>query len=123
METMNHEDSSQNNRKIESNKVSRPKLQRAILKLGELGLSNTSLDIIIAEAISRIRFILNVPFCSVFQLSPNGGLVLNWGDGWKTGFIGRELNLGKSSQEASTLRSEEPIAVEDYRLDERFVID
>ena len=65
---------------------------------------------------------LNVEYCKVLQLLPDGkAMRLQAGVGWKEGLVGHALvNAGMDSQAGYTLLSKRPVVVEDLRAETRF---
>jgi PAS domain S-box-containing protein len=74
------------------------------------------------EAVRLTARVLDLELCKVMEVLPGGEeLMLRAGVGWEEGLVGRATEeVGLGSHAAYTLRSEEPVIVEDLRTETRF---
>jgi PAS domain S-box-containing protein len=74
------------------------------------------------EACALVARTLNVEFCKILELLPDGqALCLLAGIGWDEGLVGRAtVNAGLQSQSGYTLDCSRPVLVEDLRTETRF---
>lgn len=95
--------------------------QRAVAQIGEYALSH-SLQEVFDFATATIAQALDVEYCKVLELLPNGEYVLlRSGVGWKPGLVGTAVvDTGLSSQAGYTLASDAPVVVRDLRQEKRF---
>lgn len=96
--------------------------QAAVTELGLLALRGTPLDALMDIAVHKVAATLDVDYAKVLQLSPGGDeLLLLAGIGWQEGLVGTAtVGTGADSQAGYTLRSNEPVIVEDLRTEGRF---
>jgi PAS domain S-box-containing protein len=98
-------------------------LQTVVAGLGEYALRGVTLDKVMEEAVSQVSRTLGTEFCKVLELLPGrDACLLRWGVGWNPGYLGHSIvNVGENSQAGFTLISAEPVVVEDFRTEKRFV--
>ncbi|HEX5412264.1 MAG TPA: PAS domain S-box protein [Terriglobia bacterium] len=98
-------------------------LQTVVAGLGEYALKGATLDKVMSEAVVRVSRALGTEFCQILELLPGGdAFVMKSGVGWKLGSVGHFfIKIGEQSQAGFTLFSAEPVVIEDYRTDKRFV--
>jgi PAS domain S-box-containing protein len=96
--------------------------QATVAELGRLALSGIEIGALLDEAVKETAVVLNVEFCKLLELTANKqSLLLRAGVGWNRGLVGNALiSLGLNSQAGYTLRSSEPVVVEDLRTEQRF---
>ncbi|MBI3780407.1 MAG: PAS domain S-box protein, partial [candidate division NC10 bacterium] len=96
--------------------------QAAVAALGQRALARTDLSILMNDAVALVAHTLDVEFCKVLELLPDGtALLLRAGVGWKDGSVGSAtVGAGTDSQAGYTLLSNEPVIVEDLRTEPRF---
>jgi PAS domain S-box-containing protein len=96
--------------------------QAAVADLGQRALAGTDPATLINEAVHRVAQTLEVEYCQVLELLPEGeALLLRAGVGWQEGLVGQALVETTSHSEAGyTLLSDEPVIVEDLRTERRF---
>jgi two-component system cell cycle sensor histidine kinase/response regulator CckA len=97
--------------------------QSVVAEIGRLALTGGELEDLFAEAVSLVARTLDVAYCEVLELLPDGdALILRAGVGWKEACpIGRvTVSAGKESQAGFTLFSNEPVVVKDLRTETRF---
>jgi GAF domain-containing protein len=77
---------------------------------------------LLQDAIALIPQILEVEYCSVLELLPDGKeLLLRAGAGWKEGSVGHaKLLAGRESPAGFTLLSSSPVILEDLGTETRF---
>jgi PAS domain S-box-containing protein len=96
--------------------------QAAVADLGQRALADPRLFDLLGEAVALVAQTLNVEYCKVLQLLPDGKtLRLQAGVGWKEGLVGHALvDADVDSQAGYTLLSKQPVVVEDLRTETRF---
>ncbi len=100
---------------------SRVNRQAAIAKLGLTALSGGDLDHLLDEAVRTIADLLGAGYCKVLRFLPEGAeFLLQAGVGWEDGLVGSARVEAGNSQAGYTLRSNEPVIVEDFRTETRF---
>lgn len=100
----------------------RARQQAAIAHLGQRALSGLDLDQLMKEATSLIAHILNVEYCEIIELLPDGRkMLLRSAFGFPENLIGQTtVNTGIESQAGYTLLAAEPVIVNDLRSETRF---
>jgi PAS domain S-box-containing protein len=96
--------------------------QEAITALGLRALADTDLSTLLHETVLRTAQTLDVEYCKVLELLPDGNaLLLRAGVGWQEGLVGHAtVSAGSASQAGYTLLSTQPVVVEDLRTETRF---
>lgn len=96
--------------------------QEAIAHLGQRALAGSNLDTLMDETVTLIAQTLEVEYCKVLELLPDGKAVfLRAGVGWQEGLVGHAtVSTGIDSQAGYTLLSNQPVIVEDLRTETRF---
>jgi len=96
--------------------------QRAVAQLGLHAMEAKDLEALLEETVRAVAQVLEVEFCKVLELLPDGkGLLLRAGVGWKEGCVGTAVvGRGLDSQAGYTLLSNAPVIVEDLRTESRF---
>ena len=96
--------------------------QQVVTDLGRRALEEVDLDGLFEEAVERVAETLDNEYAKVLELQPDGeSLLLRSGVGWRDGLVGEgTVGTGDDSQAGHTLRSENPIVVEDLSTEERF---
>ncbi len=109
-------------KRVEAELRLRARQQVAVASLGQYALAGAGLSELLDEAVALIAETLNVEYCKVLELLPDGnGLLLRAGVGWKDGYVGRAtVGAETDSQAGYTLKSSEPVIVEDLRTEMRF---
>jgi PAS domain S-box-containing protein len=95
--------------------------QAAIAELGQLALTQLDLDLMLNKATEIVAQGLSVPFCKVQEyISNEQKLLLRAGYGWDSGFVGvHTSSIWENTQAASTLKSLNPIIVENFDTEKR----
>ena len=95
--------------------------QAAVTKLGQMALAVTDIDLLMSEAVALVAQTLDVEYCKVLELLPNGqAFLLRAGFGWLPGLVGSGLVGVRNSQAGYTLQTNQPVIVEDLRVETRF---
>ncbi len=96
--------------------------QTVVAALGQFALINIDFNALLEQAIMLVSQTLEVEFCEVLELTPDGHrLLLRAGAGWKEGLVGTAtMDAGRESQAGFTLNSGEPVVVGDFRHETRF---
>jgi PAS domain S-box-containing protein len=102
--------------------AARVRQQAALAKLSQAALAGLDLDSLFAATVARVAETLEVEFCKVLELLPDGqALRLRAGVGWPPGAVGQAtVAAGPHSQAGYTLRHETPVLVTDLRTEGRF---
>jgi signal transduction histidine kinase len=97
------------------------KLQQAISQLCLRALAEPNLSILMVEAVALVSQTLKVKYCSVLGLLPDRKtLVLRAGIGFREEAIGAATVGEQNSLAGYTLRSRQPVIVEDWQKETRF---
>lgn len=109
-------------RRAETALRSRLQQQAVVADLGQHALKELTLDVLMDAAVAFMARTLNVEYCKILELTPDGkSLLLRAGVGWKPGYVGNAtVPAGPESQAGYTLTRHEPIIVEDLRTEKRF---
>ena len=109
-------------RRAEEELHARARQQAAVAQLGHKALSGVSMPVLMDEAVNLVGQTLNVEFCKVLELLPDGdALLLRAGVGWKKGLVGKAtVPTAAESQAGYALLSSGPVVVEDLRTETRF---
>ncbi len=109
-------------KQAEADLQARARQQAVVAELGLLALTADDLDTLMDQAVNLVAQTLEVEYCKVLELLPDGrALLLRAGVGWKEGLVGqRTVGAGVDSQAGYTLLSREPVIVEDLRTETRF---
>src|SRR5215207_1422237 len=98
----------------------RARQQAAVAELGRRALAEADLSAVVDEAVAMLAATLDVEYCDVLELLPDGeALVLRAGVGWGEDLV-RNATVGLDSQAGYALRSERPVLVEDLSAETRF---
>jgi PAS domain S-box-containing protein len=110
-------------REYERELQARARQQQAVAELGQYVLEVDDLDDLMAEAARRVADVLGNDYCKVLDLDDDSReLLLRQGVGWDEGIVGN-ATVGADeddSQAGYTLRTEEPVVVEDLETETRF---
>lgn len=100
----------------------RARQQNAIAQLSQHALEGCGLAALLEDTVAQIPQILEVEYCSVLELRPDGKtLFLRAGAGWKEGCVGHaKLVAGRESPAGFTLSSSSSLIIEDLRTETRF---
>ena len=92
-----------------------------LYKIGKIALEYESLQTFMEESLKLIASILELEYCKIMELMPNGNFLLRYGVGWKPEFVGKNVvGGGKGSQAGYTLFSRMPVIVDDFEEEKRF---
>ncbi len=96
--------------------------QSFLAELSQSALAGTDLNILMNSAVTLVAESLQVEYCKVLELQPDGNsLLLTAGVGWHEGLVGiATVDAEINSQASYTLNSREPIVVEDLSTETRF---
>jgi PAS domain S-box-containing protein len=101
----------------------RERQQATIAELGLRALANPNLDTLMNEAAAVVVQALNIQYCKIMELLPDGNALLRWGAGLKPGYIGHMLlGAGTDSQAGYTVQQSEPVITEDLDTETRFTV-
>ncbi len=96
--------------------------QTVVAALGQFALTNSDLDALLNQAVMLVGQTLEVEYCAVFELVPDGQLLMQAGTGWKSGCIGKAMLFADNrSQAGYTLGTGEPVLVADLGAESRFI--
>jgi PAS domain S-box-containing protein len=92
-----------------------------LYKIGKVGLEYETLQSFLNESVRLIASTLEIEYCKILELMPDGNFLLRAGFGWKHGLVGKAIVGGeKESQAGYTLLSRMPVVVEDFEEENRF---
>ena len=92
-----------------------------LYKIGKVALEYENLQNFLDESVKLIASILEVEYCKILELMPDGNFLLRAGFGWKHGLVGKAIVEGeKESHAGYTLLSRMPVVVEDFAEENRF---
>ena len=96
--------------------------QATIAHLGQRALAGADLSTLMDEAVRLIARTLEVEYCKILELLPEGdALLLRAGVGWQEGLVGHAtVSAGKESQAGYTLLASEPVIAPDLKAETRF---
>lgn len=102
--------------------LSRAQQQAIVADLGQRALSGADPSELFDMSVSVITTVLDAEYAKVLKLLPDGkSLIFRAMEGWDEQKLqGHVIPIQSRSQAAATLRSGEPIVVEDMHADERF---
>jgi PAS domain S-box-containing protein len=102
----------------------RARQQAAVAELGQRALAGPDLDSLMSEALAVVAQTVDVEYCSVLELLPDGQtLRLRAGVGWAEGEVGRAtVDAGPASPAGYALLSGEPVTTEDLGTETRFAV-
>ncbi|WP_269852101.1 GAF domain-containing protein [Methanosarcina horonobensis] len=93
----------------------------ALHTIGRMALKCESLQAFMDESVRLIARTMNLEFCKILELTPDGNFLLRAGTGWKPDFVGKmEVKGGKWSQAGYTTFSKVPVIVKDFAEESRF---
>ncbi|MEP0832194.1 PAS domain S-box protein [Microcoleus sp. AS-A8] len=109
-------------KRVEAELNTRARQQAGVAELGQQALAGKPLDPLINQAVALVAQILEVEYCKVLELLPDGkALLLRAGVGWQEGLVGEaRVSMDLDSQAGYTLLSREPVIVEDLGQEVRF---
>ena len=102
--------------------AARARQQRAVAELGQQALAEQDLFALFTSAATAVAQTLDVEYCKVLEVLPNGKeVLLRAGAGWREGHVGQAReSSGLASQAGYALLSNKPVVVEDLRAETRF---
>ena len=101
----------------------RVRQQAVVTDLGQRALEERDLDALMVEATEQVASTLGNDYCKVLDMDEAGEeLLLRQGVGWDEGLVGEATvsAVEDDSQAAYTLRSGDPVVVEDLQTEARF---
>ncbi len=96
--------------------------QSVIARLGLRALKCPHLFTFMTELVTEVAKAINVEFCKVLELLPDGDtLLLRAGIGWRKGLVGKaRVSAKEHSQVGYTLLTDKPVVAEDINKEMRF---
>ncbi|WP_255195072.1 PAS domain S-box protein [Halorarius litoreus] len=96
--------------------------QAYVAELSRRALEGEDLDDLFDDVVATVAETLDAEFCKVLDLEDGGeALLLRAGVGWEPGYVGdATVGVGTESQAGYTLRSAEPVVVDDLDAETRF---
>ncbi len=95
--------------------------QALVAELSQAALAGIDLNSLMQQAVTTIAQCLEVEYCKISELLPDGDLMLRSGIGWHSGLAGTvTVNAADNSQASYTITSQEPVIVEDLTNETRF---
>ena len=94
-----------------------------LAELGKAALRGETISFLMEKIVIDIAEVLDAEFCKILQLLPDrNSLLLCAGVGWKDGLVGKTtVPTGSESQAGYTLLTEDPVIVEDFASETRFI--
>ncbi len=90
-------------------------------KMGMMALTCASLQGFMDESVKLVARTLELEYCKILELLPDGDFLLRAGFGWKSGTVGKAIVEGKKESQAGyTLLSNGAVMVEDIEQERRF---
>ncbi|HEY1014818.1 MAG TPA: PAS domain S-box protein [Herpetosiphonaceae bacterium] len=101
---------------------SRVAQQQLVAELGQWALAGTSIEMLMNHAVDLVSSALDADYCKVLELMPGGGAAwLRAGAGWHAGLVGKlTTTVTPGSHIGYTLRSPEPVVIENLAREDRF---
>lgn len=101
----------------------RQRQQVAVAELGHIALKTAELQEILDSAVRLAARGLEVDYCTIFELTPDGGsIVLRAAVGWEQKWIGKSMRAGRDSLAGYTLLNGNPVIVDDLQQETRFQV-
>ncbi|AHF99883.1 histidine kinase [Halostagnicola larsenii XH-48] len=96
--------------------------QEVVVELGQQALETDDIEQFLCDAAKVVAETLDAEYCKILELRPGDDeLRLSHGVGWQEGLVGTAtVPTGTDSQAGYTLRTDEPVVVEDLRTEDRF---
>jgi len=96
--------------------------QATVAYLGQQALIHSDLSVLVNEVVSAVAKTLDVEYCKLLELMPGGhAFWLRAGVGWQKGLVGNaRVSAQINSQGGYTLLKNEPVIVDDLRVETRF---
>jgi PAS domain S-box-containing protein len=92
-----------------------------LYRIGKIALEYESLQTFMDKSLKLIASILELEYCKIMELLPDGRFLMRAGIGWKPEFVGKQVVGGeKESHAGYTLFSRMPVIVEDFEEENRF---
>ena len=100
----------------------RVRQQEVLADLSQQALETNDLDQLLHDATVAVGRTLGTEYATVLELLPDGEeILLRHGVGWRDGLVGTlTASIDPDSEIGCTLRTKEPVIVEDLRSEERF---
>ena len=108
-------------KELEEKLRNKEKHNDVLYRVGKIALEYESLQTFMDESVQLIASILELEYCKIMELLPDGRFLMRAGIGWKSEFVGKQVvGGGKDSQAGYTLSSRMPVIVEDFEEENRF---
>ncbi|MFC6825977.1 PAS domain S-box protein [Halopelagius fulvigenes] len=106
----------------ESELHERVRQQNVVAELGQRALSERDIDALAQHVAETVAETLDMDYCGVLDLQPDGeSLLLRGGVGWSEEAVGSALTRADENRQAGyTLRSADPVIVDDFDDETRF---
>ena len=98
--------------------------QQAVARIGQLALTNVTLQELLDEACRVVATELRSDFAGILELVPDrSAFVIQAGVGWPDALVGMQrISADEHSQGGYTLRSNRPVIVRDTTRETRFTV-
>ncbi|ASC71135.1 Two-component sensor histidine kinase [Halomicronema hongdechloris C2206] len=112
----------QERQRVEQQLRQRTERQEFLAQLGHMALKTDSIPALFDLVVERLPKILKLNYCGILELLPNrAALQLKAGRGWPQPWVGvATVGCEQRSQYGYTLATDQPVTVEDLRLETRF---
>jgi len=90
-------------------------------KMGRMALSCENLQVFMDKSVKLVARTLELEYCKILELLPEGNFLLRAGFGWKPDNVGKAVVEGKKESQAGyTLFANKPVIVENLEEEKRF---
>ncbi|HYG35552.1 MAG TPA: HAMP domain-containing protein, partial [Clostridia bacterium] len=101
--------------------IARSLQQTVVSALGQFALVSTDFPSLLNQTVMLVAQTLELEYCCLCEVHPNGILFLKAGVGWKQGVAGQmQFPVDSRTQHGFTLSAGEPVVVEDFASETRF---
>lgn len=108
-------------KKLEEKLRIKEKQHDALHQMGTLALRCENLQDFINNSLKLVAKTLDLEYCGILELQPDGNFLLRAGIGWKPEYVGKTIISGnKDSQAGYTLYSKVAVIVRNFKREERF---
>ena len=108
-------------KELEEKLRTKEKQNNVLHQIGKIALEEKTLQSFMDESVKLITSILDLEYCKIMELLPDGNFLLRAGIGWKCDYIGKNIVRGENGSQAGyTLLLGMPVIVEDFEKEIRF---
>lgn len=108
-------------KKLEEKLRKKEKQYDVLHKIGIIALTYENLQAFMDKSVRLVVQTLELEYCKILELLPDGNFLLRAGVGWKPGYVGKYVVEGNNESQAGyTLLSSSSVLVEDFKEETRF---